>query len=299
MQKLKLRKGDYPLWLLLQGLSKLPFPVLYLLSSLVYFLLYYLIGYRKKVVFENLQKSFPEKEAGEIKAIAKQFYRNLADIIFEILKLGTISQAEMARRVQYKNPELIQQYLDRGLTVIALGSHACNWEWGMPPSSFYFKNAVDGVYKPLHNAFFEQYMRFLRSRLGPHPVKMKEVLRHLLTYRKEARMLCLLSDQTPPGGEVRYWTTFLNQDTAFYVGADKLAEAFKYPVIFIAARRLGRGRYEFFFELLQEAGQADKTTEFPVTEAYARTLERWIRQYPADYLWSHRRWKHARGAGSP
>lgn len=299
MQKLKLRKRDYPLWFLLQGLSRLPFPVLYTLSNLVYYLLYYVTGYRKKVVFQNLVKSFPEKENTEIATIAKQFYRNLADIIFEVVKLGTITQAEMGRRVRYKNPELIQQFLDRGLTVIALGSHSCNWEWGMPSSSQYFVNAVDGVYKPLHNPFFEQYMRFLRSRLGPTPVKMKEVLRHLIQQRKKARMLCLLSDQTPPGGEIQYWTTFMNQDTPFYVGADKLSEAFRYPVIFIAARRLGRGRYEFAFELLQDAGITEKVSEYPVTEAYARTLENWIRQYPADYLWSHRRWKHIRPAESP
>ena len=299
MQKLKLRKRDYPLWFLLQGLSRLPFPVLYTLSTLVYYLLYYVTGYRKKVVFQNLVRSFPEKETTEITTIAKQFYRNLADIIFEIAKLGTITQAEMGRRVRYKNPELIQQFLDRGLTVIALGSHSCNWEWGMPSSSLYFANAVDGVYKPLHNPFFEQYMRFLRSRLGPTPVKMKEVLRHLIQHRKKARMLCLLSDQTPPGGEIQYWTSFMNQDTPFYVGADKLSEAFRYPVIFIAARRLGRGRYEFAFELLQDAGITEKVSEYPVTEAYARTLENWIRQYPADYLWSHRRWKHVRPAETP
>ena len=299
MQKLKLRKRDYPLWFLLQGISRLPFPVLYTLSTLVYYLLYYVTGYRKKVVFQNLLKSFPDKETTEITTIAKQFYRNLADIIFEIVKLGTITQAEMGRRVRYKNPELIQQFLDRGLTVIALGSHSCNWEWGMPSSSLYFANAVDGVYKPLHNPFFEQYMRFLRSRLGPTPVKMKEVLRHLIQQRKKARMLCLLSDQTPPGGEIQYWTSFMNQDTPFYVGADKLSEAFRYPVIFIAARRLGRGRYEFAFELLQDAGITEKVSEYPVTEAYARTLENWIRQYPADYLWSHRRWKHVRPVESP
>ncbi|MGV3642532.1 MAG: lysophospholipid acyltransferase family protein [Adhaeribacter sp.] len=296
MQKLKLRKRDYPLWFLLQGLSHLPFPVLYALSSGLYFLLYYVTGYRRKVVLANLERSFPEKPLHERQVIAKKFYRNLADIIFEILKLGSISKAEMGRRVTYKNPELLQAMLDQGQTIIALGSHACNWEWGLASSFLYFNHPADGVYKPLHNPFFEQYMRFLRSRLGPHPVKMKEVLRHLVQHRKEARMICLLSDQTPPGGEVRYWTTFLNQDTAFYVGADKLADAFKYPVIFIAVRRTGRGRYEFSFELLQEAGVTEKPSEFSITEAYARTLEKWIRQYPADYLWSHRRWKHKRPA---
>jgi KDO2-lipid IV(A) lauroyltransferase len=298
MQKPKLRKRDYPVWLLLQGLSRLPFPVLYLFSSLVYVLLYYVTGYRRKVVYQNLERSFPEKDPAEIKAIAKQFYHNLADIIFEILKLGSISLTEMGRRVRYKNPEVIQQYLDQGLTIIALGSHACNWEWGLPASPLYFDHLVDGVYKPLHNPFFDQYMCFLRSRLGAHPVKMKAVLRHLITHRKEARMVCLLSDQTPPGGEIQYWTTFLNQNTPFYVGADKLVDAFRYPVFFIAVRRLGRGRYEFSFEQLLDTGATGKTDEFAITEAYARTLEKWIRQYPADYLWSHRRWKHVRPAES-
>jgi len=290
--KSNLRKRYYPIWWLLQGIASLPFPVLYFLASGLYGLLYYVIGYRKKVVIQNLQNSFPEKSTNEIAAIAKRFYRNLADIILEIIKLGAISPAEMGRRVQYENPELLQAYLDKGITVISLGSHACNWEWGLASSSCFFKEPADGVYKPLSSEFFEIYMRFLRSRLGPTPVKMKEVLRHLLKHRNEPRMLALLSDQVPPGGEIQYWTTFLNQDTAFYVGADKLADAFKYPVIFIGVIRMGRGCYKFSFELLRDAGAVEKTTEYPLTEAYARTLEKWIQRYPADYLWSHRRWKH-------
>ena len=292
LKKPTLRKRDYPLWFLLQGLSRLPFSILYLFADAVYILLFYVLRYRKKVVYQNLRNSFPEKPAAEIQTIAKQFYKNLADIIFEILKVGTISQAEIGQRVTYKNPELIRQYLNQGISVIALGSHACNWEWGMASSAGYFDEGVDGVYKPLTNPFFEEYMRYLRSRLGPTPVKMKEVLRHMLKNRRAARMVCLLSDQTPPRGEIQYWTRFLNQDTGFYVGADKLADAFKYPVIFIAVERVGRGRYVFSFELLHEQGIINKPGEFSITEAYVRTLERWVQKSPADYLWSHRRWKH-------
>jgi len=294
MEKQNLPYKYYPLWWLLQGISSLPLSVLYILAKVIYVLLYYVIGYRKKVVLSNLRNAFPEKNALEIKQIAKQFYRNLADIIFEIIKLGTISKKEIARRVQYTNPELLQYYLNKGNTVITLGSHACNWEWGLASASSYFKEPSAGVYKPLTNTFFETYMRFLRSRLGATPVKMKEVLRHLVIHRNEPRLLALLSDQTPPRGEIQYWTNFLNQDTAFYVGADKLADAFKYPVVFIGVIRQGRGYYKFSFELLRDAGVVEKNTEYPVTEAYARTLEKWIQQYPSDYLWSHRRWKHKR-----
>ncbi len=208
MSKPALRKREYPLWFLLQGISSLPFSVLYILSDFVYVLLFYIIGYRKKVVLQNLRNAFPEKPETEIKGIGKQFYKNLADIIFEILKLGTITPKELGSRVQYKNPELLQPYLDRGVSIISLGSHACNWEWGLASSVCFYKEPADGVYKPLHNEFFEKYMYFLRSRLGATPVKMKEVLRHLLKHRKEGRMVCLLSDQTPPrarGG--RHWET--------------------------------------------------------------------------------------------
>ncbi|PIQ19890.1 MAG: lauroyl acyltransferase [Cytophagales bacterium CG18_big_fil_WC_8_21_14_2_50_42_9] len=294
MSKPNLRKRYYPLWWLLQGISALPFPVLYFLASGIYGLLYYVFGYRKKVVLQNLRNSFPAKPETEIKLIAKKFYHNLADIIVEILKLGSITKAEIGQRVQYENPELMRAYLDKGMTVITLGSHAGNWEWGLASSACFFKEPADGVYKPLSNEFFEIYMRFLRSRLQANPVKMKDVLRHLLKHRNEPRLLALLSDQTPPGGEIQYWTNFLNQDTPFYVGADKLADAFKYPVVFIGVTRTGRGYYKFSFELLRAAGAVEKASEYLITEAYARTLEKWVQRYPADYLWSHRRWKHKR-----
>ncbi|MDB5262014.1 MAG: lauroyl acyltransferase, partial [Adhaeribacter sp.] len=293
-KKNRLRKRHYPLWWLLQGLSRLPFGILYLVADFVCFLLFYVVKYRKKVVYLNLRNSFPAKTEAEIHQIAKTFYHNLADIIFEILKLGTISKAEMCRRVHYKNPELLQDYLDQGLTIISLGSHACNWEWGLASSSCYFQEPADGVYKPLENDFFEKYMRFLRSRLGPNPLPMKDVLRHLIRNRQEPRMVAMLSDQTPPRGEIQYWTSFLHQDTGFYVGADKLAATFKYPVVFISVVRRKRGHYVFTFELLAEPGAVTSAETYQVTEAYARALEKLVQQYPADYLWSHRRWKHKR-----
>ena len=246
------------------------------------------------MVYTNLRNAFPNKTDGEINGLAKKFYHNLADIIVEILKLGTISKAEMCRRVHYQNPELMQAYLDEGLSVITLGSHACNWEWGLASSPCFLEFPAEGVYKPLHNVFFEKYMHFLRSRLGPHPLPMKEVLRHLIRHRQTPSLVALLSDQTPPRGEIQYWTNFLNQDTGFYVGADKLAATFKYPVVFIKVIRQKRGHYLFSFELLAEPGAVTIPEEYKVTKAYAQSLEKLVQEYPADYLWSHRRWKHKR-----
>ena len=136
----------------------------------------------------------------------------------------------------------------------------------------------------------------LRTHLGAHLIPMKDTLRDFMRRKSIPRIISMLSDQTPPRGEIQYWTTFLNQETAFYVGADKLSASFKYPVIFVGNRRVKRGHYEFKFEMLHDLVSPLGSEEFPITERYARKLEKWIQDNPADYLWSHRRWKHKRPA---
>lgn len=294
-----LRRRDYLLWYLLIGLSRLPMAVLYVFADVIYVLLFYITGYRKKVVLHNLKNSFPEKEETEISLIRKRFYRQFADVVVEILKMGSISPEEMRRRVHFTNPELPQQFIKEGRSVLVLGSHACNWEWILSSSSIWFDFPVDGVYKPLTNTFFETFMLHLRSRLGPHLVPMKDTLRSFIRRKNENRAIALLSDQTPPRGEIQYWTTFLNQETAFYVGADKLAAAFQYPVLFVGVRRLKRGYYEITTELIHDGKTKLNPDEHLITEIYARKLENLIRKYPADYLWSHKRWKHKRPATEP
>lgn len=293
MTKLPIQKRYYPLWWLLQGIASLPFPVLYFISDLLYGLLFYLTGYRKKIVFQNLQKAFPEKSENERWAIAKQFYRNLTDIIVETIKLATISESELSQRVRILNPQIIDELIDKGQLVLAMGGHECNWEWGPTGGIPYFHCPIDSVYKPLSNAFFEAFILHIRSRLGPNMVRMKDTLRHLIQHKKQPRLFCMLSDQTPPKSEIQYWTTFMNQDAGFFVGADKIAASFNMPVFFIHAKRVSRGHYNFKLVPIQPSEKAQQTA-FPITEQFTRMLEAWIHENPADYLWSHRRWKHAR-----
>lgn len=129
MTKLQIPRRFYPLWYLLQGIARLPFGLLYLLSDVLYFLLYYVTGYRKKVVFKNLQNAFPEKTEAERLSIAKQFYRNLTDIVVETIKLAAISPEELHKRVKILNPEVISAATNQGKIALALGGHQCNWEW--------------------------------------------------------------------------------------------------------------------------------------------------------------------------
>lgn len=291
------RKRYYPLYLVLLGISRLPFPVLYLLADFCYLVVYRLLGYRKKVVRQNLQNAFPEKTTAEINLLIPAFYHNLCDIIVETIKLLSLGPEELSERVKLTNTELITPFVEAGKPVLVLGSHLANWEWALNAGVVNFNVPLDGIYKPLSNPFFDWLMLRLRSKLGAHLVPMKDTLRDFMRRQSIPRIISMLSDQTPPRGEIQFWTTFLNQDTPFFVGGDKLAASFKYPVLFLGARRLKRGHYEFRFEMLHDLETPFSPEEtFPITERYARRLEAWITENPADYLWSHRRWKHKKPA---
>ncbi|WP_242916409.1 lysophospholipid acyltransferase family protein [Pontibacter liquoris] len=288
----------YPLWLLLKGLAALPLPVLYLLANGLYFLMYYLLGYRKKVVAQNLQLAFPEKSPDALQRIAKDFYRQFADIIVEILHLAAMSREEMLRRVTFTNPEAVTEYVAAGTPVVILGSHVGNWEWSLSAAALSFPFPAEGVYKPLNNPFFEAFMLHTRSRLGGHAIKMKDTLRDFMAKRNQPRIVALLSDQTPLKSEITFWTQFMHRETPFYTGAEKLARRFQYPVVFLDMKRTSRGYYTLSFEKLwdgtpQELAAAD---QYPITELFAQKLEAAIRRAPSDYLWTHKRWKHRREA---
>lgn len=287
-------------WLLL-GLAHLPLAVLYVLARVVYLLLAYVVRYRWRVVLDNLRKSFPEKSEAEIKLIGRQFYWHFAQMIVEILKLNTISPAELQRRVHFANPELMTRHFAENRFVLSLGSHRGNWEWLLSGAELEFPGRAAGVYKPLNNKFFEQFVRRLRTRLGADAVPMLSTLRYLVQHRGKGRTMSLLIDQAAGPEDRPYWTDFMHQDAGFYTSADRLAQQFSCGVLYVGIRRVRRGYYEVTFTELPDgqaaAAAANAPTEagrYPITEAFVRCLEADIRATPEQYLWTHRRWKHKR-----
>jgi Kdo2-lipid IVA lauroyltransferase/acyltransferase len=286
----------YPLWLLLKGFSLLPLSALYILSDFLYFVVYYLLGYRKKVVLNNLRNAFPEKSEKEIKCISKDFYKQFIDVVVEILRLRSMDVSEMKRRIVFTNQELLDDLLQQGKTVITMGSHSANWEWVLSAGAVQFGFPAYGIYKPLSNPFFDAFMLRTRSQLKAKLIKMKDTLRDFAANRNTPRVVAMLSDQTPLKSEITFWTTFLNQDTPFYEGAEKLANRFNCPVLFLDIVRTHRGHYRLTFEMIDD-GNSSKTDDAQqpgITESFARKLEAAIRRNPADYLWTHKRWKHSR-----
>ncbi len=274
-------------------LSRLPFGVLYVLADVIFVLTYYIVGYRRKVVFDNLRKAFPEKSETEIRHIAKGFYHNLTDVMVETLKGLTISADEVRQRIKITNSEVITKWLVHEKKVVLLtAGHLCNWEWVLflPALSPHF--ALDGVFKPLSNAFFGQFLNRVRTRFGARMIPMSQSLRELMK-DKTPRIFGLGSDQNPDNPTNAYWTTFFGQDTPFMNGNEKLAQRFGYPLIYLEILRLKQGYYEFIFS---ELAVPPYETIVPnqLTQTYVNTLENTIRKQPQNWLWSHRRWKHKR-----
>jgi KDO2-lipid IV(A) lauroyltransferase len=280
-------------WLLL-GISLLPLPVLYGVARGLYWLMAYGVRYRERVVLENLRNSFPEKPEADIRQLANGFYWHFAQVIVEIVKLRTMSAPQVRRRVRFTNPQVLGRFFPEGKQVLTLGSHAGNWEWILSAAALEYPGKAGGVYKPLMNPFFEQFMLRLRSRLGAHLVPMLSTLRDLVQHRGQGRTLSLLSDQAAGPEDHPYWTTFLHQDTPFYTGADKLAAQLHCAAVYVGIRRVRRGYYEITFTELHDGQTVLPPAEHRLTEAFARQLERDIQASPSDYLWSHRRWKHKR-----
>ncbi len=283
-----------PLNWLLRALAWLPLPILYVLADGMYLLLVYVVRYRWQVVRQNLRNSFPEKTETEIRLLQRRFYRNFAQVMVETLKLAVMSAAELKQRVVFRNPEVMERHFANGRTVLGLSSHAGNWEWVLTSGAAWLSVHADGVYKPLRNPFFESFLYQLRTRTGAGLIPMRDTLRDMVQRRGEVRVVSLLSDQAAGPEDRPYWTTFLNQDSGFYTSADRLAGRFKCPVVYVSIRRRRRGYYNIVLTELYDGDTPLPADSFPITDAFVRQLEQDIHAYPADYLWSHRRWKHKR-----
>lgn len=278
--------------LFFQLIAKLPFGVFYFFSDLLFVVLYHLVQYRKNIVINNLRSSFPEKSEQEIQQIARQFYRQFSDYSVEILKLYGMSQAQIKERVVIENPELLKGFLSEGKYILAFGSHLANWEW-IGPGLLANGVAADAVYKPLSSPFFEKLMFDIRSRMGVRPVPMQKLMRDMATRKNEPRLIGLATDQSPHEPQHAIWMEFLNHDTGFFPGTEKLARSTGMPVVFGEFRRIKRGYYAAYFHLI-DAAPSNQLPPQALTEQYRDLLEAAIRKNPADWLWSHNRWKHQR-----
>ncbi|MBL4676596.1 MAG: lysophospholipid acyltransferase family protein [Mucilaginibacter sp.] len=271
-------------------ISLLPFWLLYGIADVLYFILYRIIGYRVKVVRQNLLNSFPDRSEAERLKIEQLYYHYLADLMVETIKMITVSEAQLRKRMKPTNPEMVEHYFSKGRSIIAAAGHYCNWEMAALAFGMLTEEKRVIVYKPLKNQQFDNLFNKVRARFGAILVSMKQTLRTMISIKNELSFSVLVSDQTPNMHEINYFTTFLNQPTAVFLGIEKLAKMIDAVVLFYRIDRVKRGYYTYTLVPLIE--EPKKTEGHEITEAHVQYLDKLIQEKPQYWLWSHRRWKY-------
>ena len=274
-------------------LSILPLWVLHGISSFFYLIIYFVFGYRKKVIRPNLERSLPHLSEKEIRRVERQFYQHFCDIVVESLKNFTISEKQVKKRFVIHNADIADRFYDQGRDVIIAGGHYNAWELYALAMPLFHKHTGVGIYKPLSNPFFDKKMRKSRERFGLKLLSMKDSTRHFAgTEDNTKRAFIMGGDQSPSNPEKAYWMTFLNQDTGVLFGTEKYAKTYNIPVLFGKATKVKRGHYSLTYELLFDEPSVQEYGV--ITERHTKTLEKQILDKPQFWLWSHRRWKHKR-----
>lgn len=279
--------------ILLYIISLFPFWILYRIADIGYLLLYYVIGYRKKVVYENLRNSFPDKTNNEIKSIAKKFYRYFPDIFIEAIKMTSMSRKRIKKRMEVIDEQEIYRHLEANKGVIGITAHYANWELGIHTLSLMTEYPKLIIYKPLNNKTADDVYNNIRSRFGAIMVPMKQILRHIVRLKGQPYTSVFVADQTPTYQDSDYFLDFLNQDTLVYTGAERIARLTNNPVVFChIGRKKKRGYYFCKFTTLVEDPSA--YGEHEITKLHNKFTENIIKNEPEYWLWSHKRWKRKR-----
>jgi KDO2-lipid IV(A) lauroyltransferase len=273
-------------------LSHLPWCVIYSLSATLIGILRHVLRYRVRVARENLRRCFPEASGAQIERLLAQNYRHLAQVVAEFFKTASMSADELRARVTLVNLDRVHAETHAGRSVLLLGAHQCNWEWSLHAVALQVEAPMEAAYKPLHAAGPDRELRKMRCRFGARLIAAKRLLREIARRRHMVRAVALIADQVPASSDGRLWLNFLGCDTAFYPGPGEIARSTGYAAFFAAMSRTRRGHYQIDFKPICAAEERLDPKVF--TARYATLLEELIREHPADWTWTHRRWKIAR-----
>jgi len=278
----------YPIiWLL----SNLPFRILYIISDGIYLLVYYIIGYRKNVVFNNLKLSFPEKTDKELVQISKKFYKHFIDVFIEMIKSFTVSKEAIYKRYKYPNIDFFTELYKDGKSVVLVGSHYANWEWIMSVDSFVSYKGY-AAYTRVNNKYFNKKILTSRTKFGTSLVQTSKIIAEIKNNQKNniQAMYGLLSDQSPQLKKTFYWSEFLGVKVPIHTGAEMLAKRYDLNMVFMDVKKVKRGYYETTFSLI--TNNATKFEDYQLTDIFLEKVEKQIRTKPEFYFWTHKRFKH-------
>lgn len=278
----------YPfLWVI----SRLPYRVFYALSDFIFFLIYRVLGYRKKMVRFNLKTAFPQKSQAEIIAIEEKFYRHFCDIFLEMVKTFGLSKTQMQKRMIFPNLEVLKSFQKERKSFILMCGHYNSYEWLLSLAQ-HLNCPSYAAYTPISNKYFDRFIRSVRMRFNAFLVS-RYAINSVIHKHKLSGEMCvygLASDQSPSSSPKHYWRHFLGVEVPVFTGAERIAKQFNIPVVYCEIQKIKRGYYQTIFHILTE--NPEQVADFEITDAFTNLLEKQIYTQPEFYLWTHNRFKH-------
>ncbi len=253
-------------------------------------MLYHVIGYRKKVVRENLKLTLPEKSAKELDQIQRGFYKHLCDLFLEMVKTMHLSKEDVKKRFHVQNIEVIKE-IEKEKSILIVCSHYANWEWNVSMNN-YIKSRGFAIYQKIENVYFDRLVKKFRSKWNTTPIEQKETIKAVIRNEQQhiTGIYGMVSDQSPMVSKAQYWNTFMGIKVPVFNGAEVLARKLDLAVVFLKVSKVKRGYYRAHFIPITLNGKSTK--EHEITEQFLRLTEQQIKERPEHYLWTHRRWKH-------
>ncbi|WP_395051409.1 lysophospholipid acyltransferase family protein [Flavobacterium sp.] len=274
-------------------ISMLPFPLLYLFSDFVYIIVYYVIGYRKKTVRENLELAFPNLSAQERLFIEKKSFRHLCDMFLEMIKTMTISKKEIRKRFVVTNLDVYKKLEAQDKSIAMMLAHYASYEWVISMNAYVTFSAF-AIYKKIANPYFDKLVRTIRSRFKAELITTKDTIPTIITNNKN-KLLSIYgfaSDQSPRLSSAFHWQKFMGIEVPVHTGAEMLSKKYDMNVIFLKVKKVKRGYYQASFEVISE--NVKEVPNYEITDKFLKLVEQQIYESPEYYLWTHKRWKHKR-----
>ena len=273
-------------------IASVPFNVLYIFSDFLRLIIYNLLGYRKKIVRSNLRKAFPHKSEDDLKWIEKRFYKHFCDITLEAFKSFTISSEEMQKRMVFKNLDVLTRFEKGNRSVIIMCGHYASWEW-MLSIGYHTVSQGYGIYTPIMNKYLNKLIIKIRKKHRGNLISRYSAIQQIKNLHNEGNIAVygFVSDQSPRPKPKSYWRPFLGVKVPVFVGAEMVARELDFGVVYAKINRVKRGYYEASFELISD--QPKKTKLNRITDTFTEWLEQDIYSDPTQYLWTHKRFKHA------
>lgn len=280
----------YLFYPLLWMISRLPTRLAYGISDFAFLIVYYIIGYRKKVIIKNLKVAFPEKSEEELQLLCKKTTQHFCDSFIEVIMSMGMSHDEMRNRFIYTNLDLIHKYRAQKRPIIVMFGHHGSYEWTMCLDG-QVDYKIIAVYKPLANKYFNKLIVDIRQKFNSTLITMREASNHISKsiVSGEMAMYGLIADQSPARYRAQHFTRFFGKTSAVFMGSEKLAKAHDTTVVYLAVEKVKRGHYQATFHTITE--NASQTQDWEITDSFFDLLEKQIRKQPEYYLWSHKRWK--------